>query len=112
MMAVELRLGPPRCCGRCEREGLLTVEVPTSWTGGRDQRAAGRLPVVLCGQCDQDAPGAGPLITFLAVHERITDELAGQFAEYVQTWVRQLKVKPDPSELAEDEAAWRRGEYD
>jgi hypothetical protein len=112
MMAIELRISPPRPCGRCEREGLLTVDVPNSWIGGRQQLVSGMLPVVLCGHCDQDAPGAGALITFLVVHERISDELTGQFAEYVQAWVRQLKVKPNPSELAEDEAAWRRGEYE
>lgn len=112
MTAIELSIGPPPPCGRCGREGLLAACVPTALTNGRGQSVPGTLLQVLCAHCDENAPGAGPLIAFLTVHEQITYELAEQFASYVRTWVQRLKTKLDPQELAADEAGWRRGDYD
>lgn len=112
MIEVRTHSGPPRSCPRCGREGLVTLDVPNSITNVREEEVTGSIPITLCATCDHDTPGAGPLITFLTVHERITPANAEEFAAYAHRWVDQIVVHIDPERLCEDEEAYRRGEFD
>jgi len=110
---IDIAVGPPRNCPRCGRESLLTIDRPHGWSSTRGEQATGTDPSVLCALCHHQAPGAGPLIAFLTVHEEITVELVDQFASYVHTWIRALPpLAPDERSQREDEEAWRRGEFD
>jgi len=79
------------------------MDVPRVVRNGRGGEITGTIPVTLCAICDHDTPGAGPLITFLTVHEHITGANAQEFASYAQQWVDQVTSRVDPALLSEDE---------
>ena len=100
-------------CHRCGLQLLLTTAVPSTMVNGREEAVGGSVRVALCGHCDADMPNARPLIMFLVVHDRITDNLVDQFAEYATNWITDL-VPPtvDEQAWAEDLEAWQRGDFD
>ena len=113
MTDIEIAVGPPRECPRCGREGLLTIDRPHGWSNARGEQVTGTVSTVLCAVCDHHAPGVGPLIAFLTVHEQISTDLVDQFAAYVDTWIRALPpLKPNERAQRGDEEAWRRGDFD
>jgi hypothetical protein len=100
-------------CRRCGRESLLTAAVPSGFENGRGEHVGGHFLFALCAVCDQDAPDAGPLITFRTVHEQITEDLAEQFATYAAAWAEHLAApSPDPDAFEADWQAYLRGDFD
>lgn len=99
-------------CHRCDGELYLSVRVPhPHYMKAPGQ--PGRIRVAtLCPRCDVGNTQAHPLLAFFAVHSRVDDENAQEFADLVQAWVESL---PPPREvdieaLEAEIAAWRNGE--
>jgi hypothetical protein len=102
----------PRC-PRCGLEGLLSARVPHGWERGDRRRVNGTTIVVLCPTCDAENPEAGALITFFAVHGRITEDTLAEGANLLQQWAATIRLPTlDVAVLDAEVDAWRRGDLE
>lgn len=102
----------PRCA-RCGQEGLLSARIPHGWERGDGLRVNGTTIVVLCPTCDAGNSDAGALITFFAVHERVTENTLTEFANLLQRWAASIEMPTiDIAALDAEVDAWRRGDLE
>jgi hypothetical protein len=69
------------------------------------------MRVVLCAACGIDDPHAGPLITYLLVHEQVTPENLRECAALIRDWAENITIPPvDLDKLDKEVQAWRQGD--
>ncbi|MFD8531550.1 DUF6300 family protein [Streptosporangium canum] len=109
---IEIRsASEPSPCPRCGKDGILSALVSHGWTNASGGDVRGWVTVVLCADCDADAPHSAPLITWFHVNGIIDADNSGEFVKLLHSWAEHVRV-PDLDEAALEREidAWRRGE--
>jgi Family of unknown function (DUF6300) len=108
---IEVRVtGEPPACHRCGQQSLLSAVVPHGWANPDGTTIRGTMEVTLCA-CDHASPAAGPLVTYLLVHETITAETLIECAALIRRWTESITIQSiNASKLDEEIRSWRRGD--
>ncbi|TMR24802.1 hypothetical protein ETD86_03465 [Nonomuraea turkmeniaca] len=97
-------------CPRCGKEALLLARMPHGWVNASGELVDGRSDVVLCADCDADAPHAAPLITWFHVHGRVERDNSEEFVNLLVVWTEGMSVPPlDERRLETEVELWRSG---
>jgi hypothetical protein len=109
---IEIRSVPePSPCPRCEKDGILSARVSHGRINSSGVAVRGWNHVVLCADCDADAPYAAPLITWFHVYGRVEGDNYEEFVTLLTDWAEHVRVpKLDQAALEKEIDAWRRGE--
>ncbi|GAA3518217.1 hypothetical protein FHR32_006324 [Streptosporangium album] len=89
----------------------MSALVSHGWTNASGADVRGWVTVVLCADCDADAPHAAPLITWFHVHGSVDADNDAAFLALLTEWAKNVRVATlDEATLEEEITAWRRGE--
>lgn len=110
---VRVEVGGALVCPRCFGDAYLSARVPHRMALSDGGTVRGYRTVVLCPDCDRDNPNAGGVLAFFAMHERIDPGTVQEAAPLIDEWVRRSSAEVyTSSDLDEDIAAWKSGEFD
>ncbi|WP_433176780.1 DUF6300 family protein [Actinoallomurus sp. CA-150999] len=100
-----------RACPRCAGDILAALRVPHGWRTEQGIEVGGTTEILLCARCDVDDPVTGPIATFFAVHQAVTDQTVGVLARLIRRWAENAEApRLDQVALDAEVDAWYRGD--